>query len=87
MHFRDNSLKQETSKELFNLAFRKSGIKKKIKPRNISTRQQKRRSLAIKKAVIFKEQLQYKINKAKWKYISKKERKNIWDRVNENTIK
>ncbi|EMR09193.1 hypothetical protein PNEG_02531 [Pneumocystis murina B123] len=72
---------------MFNLAFRKLSIKKKIKPRNMSTRKQKRRSLAIKKAVVFKEQLQYKVNKAKLKYISKKERKNIWDKVNENTIK
>ncbi|KTW26675.1 hypothetical protein T552_02684 [Pneumocystis carinii B80] len=75
------------SKEMFNSVFRKSGIKKKIKSRNMSTRQHKRKDLAIRKAMIFKEQFQYKVNKAKWKYISKKERKNIWDKINENAIK
>ncbi|KAG5437755.1 hypothetical protein PCANB_000468 [Pneumocystis canis] len=69
------------------LAFRQLSIKKKKKSRNMSSKGQKRKKQAIKKAITFGKKLEYKIHKSMRKYLLKKERKNIWDRINEDLIK
>ncbi|KTW32705.1 uncharacterized protein T551_00190 [Pneumocystis jirovecii RU7] len=79
--------KKHIYKEVFALTFRNLGIKKKAKLRNISSKQQKRKKYAMKKAMVFENQLQHKVYKSEQKYFLKKERKNIWDKINENLVK
>ncbi|KAG5513796.1 hypothetical protein PMAC_000834 [Pneumocystis sp. 'macacae'] len=79
--------KEHIFKEVSTLVFRNSGTRKKVKLRNMSTKKLKKKKQAMKKAMIFENQLQYKIYKSEQKHFLKKERKNIWDKINENIIK
>ncbi|KAG4306418.1 hypothetical protein PORY_000406 [Pneumocystis oryctolagi] len=64
-------------KDMSIFSFKNLDFKKKVKRRNMSSKQKKRKKYAVKKAVVFKDQLQSKIYKAERKYSLIKERKNI----------